>query len=255
MTTLVQSTGTWNVTPGLVGLGTWPVVASAPDPAGNIGTATQTLTIATPPITGTGTPPPPPITGTGTPPPTGSATLNVSAATAGTKLVATVHWSRPVTVTYRWFRDGALISGVTTPTHTVSAADLGHQVWLVALGRDAGRSVVVTTPRLTPRASSTLTLRASSTRVRTGKVVILRGALRSAALPARRTVRVTLRQRVGKRWILRRSVSVRTTSAGAFAFSYRVPAGRRGAWRAQAVFAGIAAQPALISPFAAFTAR
>ena len=54
---------------------------------------------------------PPPIVGTGTPPTTGSATLNVRAATAGTKLLATVHWSRPVTVTYRWFLDGALISG------------------------------------------------------------------------------------------------------------------------------------------------
>jgi hypothetical protein len=47
MTTLVQANGTWNVTPTLVGEGTWPVVASAPDPAGNVGSARQTLTIAT----------------------------------------------------------------------------------------------------------------------------------------------------------------------------------------------------------------
>ncbi len=46
MTTLVQANGTWNVTPTFVGEGTWPVVASAPDLAGNVGSASQTLTIA-----------------------------------------------------------------------------------------------------------------------------------------------------------------------------------------------------------------
>jgi hypothetical protein len=46
LTTLVQPSGTWNATPTLVGEGTWLVVASAPDPAGNMGSATQTLTIA-----------------------------------------------------------------------------------------------------------------------------------------------------------------------------------------------------------------
>jgi hypothetical protein len=47
MTTLVQADGTWNATPDALGDGVWPVMASAVDPAGNIGSATQTLTIAT----------------------------------------------------------------------------------------------------------------------------------------------------------------------------------------------------------------
>jgi hypothetical protein len=47
MTTLVQANGTWNVTPAFVGAGTWGVDASAPDPAGNIGSARQTLSIVT----------------------------------------------------------------------------------------------------------------------------------------------------------------------------------------------------------------
>ena len=47
MTTLLQANGTWNATPAVVGEGTWPVVASAPDPAGNVGRAGQTLTIGT----------------------------------------------------------------------------------------------------------------------------------------------------------------------------------------------------------------
>ncbi|MDQ3769324.1 MAG: Ig-like domain-containing protein [Actinomycetota bacterium] len=45
MTTLLQDNGTWNATPDFVGEGTWPVVASASDPAGNVGSARQTLTI------------------------------------------------------------------------------------------------------------------------------------------------------------------------------------------------------------------
>jgi len=59
MTTLVQPDGGWNATPTLVGKGTWPVVATAADPAGNVGSASQQLTIAT-------TPPPPDTTAPGT---------------------------------------------------------------------------------------------------------------------------------------------------------------------------------------------
>ena len=64
MTTLLQANGTWNTTPTVVGDGTWAIVASAPDPAGNVGTATQTLTIAPAAPTGSG--------GTGTPDATGT---------------------------------------------------------------------------------------------------------------------------------------------------------------------------------------
>ncbi len=236
MTTLVQGTGTWNATPTLVGLGRWPVTASTSDPAGNVGSATQMLTIDT-------------LL------PTGSATLNVSAATVGTALRATVRWSRSETATYRWFRDGAAIAGATTPTYTVAAADLGRQLWLVASVTEAGNAIHVTTPRLTPRASSTLSLKARSATVKAGKLIFLRGALHSAALPARHTVTVTILQKVGARWVRRRSVSVRTTSAGTFTVSYRVPSGRRGAWRARAAFAGVAAQRPATSPYTAFRAR
>jgi hypothetical protein len=45
MTTLLQADGTWNATPTSLSAGTWAVSASAPDPAGNIGSAGQTLTI------------------------------------------------------------------------------------------------------------------------------------------------------------------------------------------------------------------
>ena len=54
MTTLLQANGTWNATPTVVGEGTWAVVASAPDPAGNVGSAGQSLTIAAGASTGSG---------------------------------------------------------------------------------------------------------------------------------------------------------------------------------------------------------
>jgi len=47
MTTLLQASGTWNATPATLGEGTWPVLATASDPAGNVGSARQKLTIAT----------------------------------------------------------------------------------------------------------------------------------------------------------------------------------------------------------------
>jgi hypothetical protein len=47
MTTLVQANGSWNATPSPVGLGPWQAVASVPDPAGNVGGATQMITVAT----------------------------------------------------------------------------------------------------------------------------------------------------------------------------------------------------------------
>jgi hypothetical protein len=46
MTTLLQSNGTWNATPTVLAEGTWAVIASASDPAGNVGSAGQSLTIA-----------------------------------------------------------------------------------------------------------------------------------------------------------------------------------------------------------------
>jgi hypothetical protein len=47
LTTLVQANGTWNATPTPVVEGTWLVVVSLTDLAGNVGSARQALTIAT----------------------------------------------------------------------------------------------------------------------------------------------------------------------------------------------------------------
>lgn len=75
LTTLVQGDGTWNTTPSAPGAGTWPVVASAADPAGNVGSAGQTLTVvAAEPGTGPSGPAGPagPAGAPGVPGPTGA---------------------------------------------------------------------------------------------------------------------------------------------------------------------------------------
>jgi hypothetical protein len=85
MTTLLQTNGTWNATPNAIGEGTWPVVASAPDPAGNVGVATQMLTVrpAGPAPTSTPTPtaPTPAAPSTSTVPSTPAAAASNAVAT------------------------------------------------------------------------------------------------------------------------------------------------------------------------------
>jgi hypothetical protein len=63
MTTLLQANGTWNATPTPVGAGSWPVLASASDPAGNVGSAAQTLVITIPIPAAPGAPGKPGATG------------------------------------------------------------------------------------------------------------------------------------------------------------------------------------------------
>jgi hypothetical protein len=72
MTTLLQTNGTWNTTPTTIGRGVWQVTVFDNDPAGNIGSDHQALTISTA-SGGTGTTGP-----GGTTSPTGSTRLKAS---------------------------------------------------------------------------------------------------------------------------------------------------------------------------------
>ena len=73
ITTLVQANGGWNATPDYVGEGELSVVASAPDPAGNVGSARQTLTVVDDSVPlPTDANPPPTTPPTGNPPGTTS---------------------------------------------------------------------------------------------------------------------------------------------------------------------------------------
>jgi hypothetical protein len=95
LTTILQPNRSWNATPTTVGDGTWTVIASAPDPAGNVGSAEQSLVIgpvSSPPVTPPATPPAgggsvPPVTGT-TVPGNGSQQIGGHSLSIGTMVTA-----------------------------------------------------------------------------------------------------------------------------------------------------------------------
>ena len=227
---VVQVGGTWNVTPAALDDGTYTITASVSDAAGNLGVDSQLLRVDTLGALA--------ITSASL---TGMATLNRTTGRVGTLLRATVTWSRETVATYQWFRGGAPILGATAADYTVTRVDLGNPVWLTASAAETARTVQVSSGRLTPRTTTWLAVTAAKTRILAGRSMRLRGTIRSAAAPARRNVKIQLRQKVGRRWVLRRTRNAVTNVAGAFAISYRVPVARTGRWRATAVFSGTAA--------------
>jgi hypothetical protein len=91
LTTLLQPNGTWNATPTSVGDGTWTVIASAPDPAGNVGSAQQTLVIgpdAPPPVVPPADPGSPPAVPAPTVPGNGSQPVSGHSISIGTTVTA-----------------------------------------------------------------------------------------------------------------------------------------------------------------------
>ena len=101
LTTLVQLDGTWNVTPLPLPAGTYAVVASVTDPAGNGGAATQTLTVDTdaPVVTNAGggatttTDPTPSISGTTSATPGSIVTVTIAGQVLTTTVQADGSWS------------------------------------------------------------------------------------------------------------------------------------------------------------------
>jgi Bacterial Ig-like domain/Collagen triple helix repeat (20 copies) len=84
LTALVQSDGSWNATASALGAGAWLAVATVTDAAGNVGSATQTLTITAGATGDTGPTGAPGATGpTGTPGSTGASGATGSTGTAG----------------------------------------------------------------------------------------------------------------------------------------------------------------------------
>ena len=96
---LVQSTGTWNVTPAPMGEGVRTVTASVTDPAGNISTASEQLTVDTTTVA----PNPPSATATSTalPPAPKSVTVSSHTLTAQHAIKISFTLSKPGTVRLR----------------------------------------------------------------------------------------------------------------------------------------------------------
>ena len=100
LTTLVQGDGSWNTTPNALTNGEHTVIASVSDPAGNISTATQALTVSsTTGTTTTTTTTLPPTTTTTTLPPTTTTTTLPPTTTTTTTLPPTTTTTLPPTTT------------------------------------------------------------------------------------------------------------------------------------------------------------
>jgi hypothetical protein len=172
MTALVQLDGSWNATAAPVGAGTWTVVASSPDLAGNVGSATQTLTIdpgAADPTGGAGPtlPPvtPPPATDTPvTPTPAGVTPATPAAPTRplvpAPDLRSTFNAAATTTVTPSTTQT---IRGSTLSVATTVTAPAGGRIVATARGtvRIAGhiRRIGLTTTTTALRAGRSATLR------------------------------------------------------------------------------------------------
>lgn len=195
-----------------------------------------------------------PVTPAYPPLPTGSASLSTSTATIGTAVTATVKWSRAVSATYQWFRANVPIAGATTAVYTATKADLGQPLKLVATVTEYGRTVTVSTPVLTPMATSKLTLETRPT-IRAAGTAVARGTLSTSAGPAGRIVRVRAWQKVGHRWLLRSNVTTTVSKTGSFTVKQRIRSRQKGSWRFKAFYAGAAGVKAAQSSYAPLLAR
>ena len=175
ITSLVQANGSWNATPSALGPGTWSAVVSVPDPAGNVGSATQTIVVGTPggppvdppgPAAVSATPltvvgpvlPQTPVTST-TPAPSGSevlmktriapdVTMKLAGSTLaiGTKVTARADGELVVTTS-----GSVRISGVSHPialTTTTGSLAAGHSATYVITTRGTSRAARATVARL-----------------------------------------------------------------------------------------------------------
>jgi hypothetical protein len=195
LTTLVQANGSWNTTPAPVGVGVWEVSATASDPAGNVGRAGQSLTVASPAAPGAGEEVAVPVAPVATPvpssPPGEPATpmtpSSPSAPDGGSKSKAFARTT--ITPDSSQKLTGASVTIATTVT-----APAGTRLVVTANGsvKIAGvsRAIPLTTRKRTLAAghSATLTLVAQGT-VQVARAVVARC---KAAIRAGRRVRATI---------------------------------------------------------------
>jgi Bacterial Ig-like domain len=156
MSTLVQANGTWNTTPNVVGKGTWTVVASDPDPAGNVGSASQTLTIGAPVIPpATTTPPHEPLptpAPPATPPPgTGGLIDAVTGTTVARSATQKVHGFPLMIQTKVTAPANGPVVATATGTVRIDGVKPSIRLTTASIAIDAGRSATL---KLRPKGSN-----------------------------------------------------------------------------------------------------
>lgn len=209
MTTLVQANGTWNVTPTLVGEGTWTVDAAASDPAGNVGTASQTLTVVLAGSLPPSTPPAPPalpvIEPVLTPPTPAQPAAPAPAGLAATDPVTLATVAPP---SHQKVRSSSL-SIATRVTAAAGGAVVASARGVVKI-TGARKAIRLTTVRATIAAGGFVTIRLTPT----GAKAKARAACRTISRAARRgrtvtaTITVRLSDAVGHSRVVTRTVKL-----------------------------------------------
>ncbi len=216
MTTLVQGDGTWNATPPLLADGTWAVVASAQDPAGNVGSATQTLTIgpAGDAPTGGAGPTVPPVT----PPAAGDTSTTPPAVpvapTPTPALVPAPDRRSPVDAVTTTTVTGNARQTITGPALSIAStvtAPAGGRIVATASGtvRLAGsaRAIALTTARIVVQAGRSATLRLALKGNRKAAVARLRAVARTGKKVVA-TITITIADAAGHTRTVRRTVTL-----------------------------------------------
>lgn len=201
LTTLVQGDGTWNVTPTALGAGTWPVVVSTPDPAGNVGSSSQTLTIdpaAAHPVDTGGTGGTGSTGGTGdtiTPPPLGAPLVtqapNPTPTPASTPTPADGGPTSTVATTTVAPSTSQRVTGSVLSIATKVTAPAKGAVVVTASGtvkiKGARKAIKLTTKTVTVRAGQTLTLKLKPK----GTTKAVKAALKTIKAAVRKGKKVT----------------------------------------------------------------
>ncbi len=87
----------------------------------------------------------------GTLSPTPTPTISGKAATGQTLTAVPGTWQSGVTLSYQWLRNGATITGATTPTFLVVAGDVGQKLTVAVTGSLTGyTSATETSGAVTP---------------------------------------------------------------------------------------------------------
>ncbi|HEY4098872.1 MAG TPA: ice-binding family protein [Baekduia sp.] len=200
MTTLVQPDGTWNATPATVGEGTWTVIATVPDPAGNVGSAGQSLTIAAAGGGGGGGgPAPAPTTPASTPTPAAPG----RAPTVAKTTLATIAHSTSQRLTGSSLTIGTKVTAPTGGRVTATARGT-----ITIKGVKATIKLTTTTTKLAAGHSATLKLKPNGTKKSAKAAFAKLKAATKAHKSVTATITITITDATGRLRTLKRTVKL-----------------------------------------------
>lgn len=282
----VTASGTWSVVAPLLVDGPHRVTMTVADSAGNTSAFTQTLMIDTRPfavaMTGgasrTTSDMTPTLTGTSDAPSSTTVSISVSGQTMTALVQPDGTWNATTSLALGSYEVtaavadaagniGSVLQTLTIATAAAPADPVVERAPVVVAPVTAAPPVsappssapsISAPPSPLPavaKATTSVSVMIVDRTIKAGQSLRARGSVRSAGGAASRVVKIQIWRKIGSRWVLRRTMSVRTSASGAFTASYRVPSSQRGAWRVRASAASTATAATGASRYVAAAAR